>query len=915
MTPERWQQIDQVFQTVVELNSEERIIFLDKTCGGDEELRREVESLLSSDEQELSLIESPAFEVAAPLLVSDRPELEIGRQFGSYKILALIARGGMGEVYLARDERLERKIALKLLPAEFAADENWLRRFKQEAKVVSALNHPNIVTIHEVGEIEGRHFITTEFVEGETLRQSLKRGSFKLKDFLDAAIQVCTALSAAHRAGVVHLDVKPENIMLRRDGYVKVLDFGLSRIIEKELITETNASASNKTKPVLVMGTIKYMSPEQARGREVDARSDIFSFGVVLYEMLTGGLPFNGKTTSEIIAEISKSELSPLTDFINDFSPELEQIILKTLAKKPDERYQSSQDLLNDLRELKQKLETADKLNYSHAVLSVGSTDSKTNSEPGFRQTDQNSVNSKRYENQRRFLSYQFLTEQINGIKQNRLHTVLSTVALFIIVIGIFASFTNFGQRSSPAITSVAVLPFVNETKDPKNEYLSDGMTETLIGSLSKLQGLSIKARSSVFHYKGKEINPRAVGNELAVQAVLLGRISQRDDVLTLNLELVDAKTENIIWNAQYARKQNEIISLQSEIARDVSSELRIKLAGADERKVAKNQTQNAEAFQFYLQGRFYWNKRNDEATKKAFEYFEKAIEKDPNYALAYVGLAETYIISPLPTKDKIAKAKVNALKALEIDETLGEAHAVLGNVINNPPEWNFAEAEKEYKRAIELNPSYATARHWYGEFLAPLGRFEESLAQYNRALELDPLSLAISSDMGMVYYYARQYDRAIEYFKKLIEMDPNYVRIHLYLTRVYEDKGMFEEALAELERGYALRGDNMQEFAKDKAKLENAFRTAGAKGYWQKILDLKKENPQKEITPWYSLAMTMARANAHLGERDAAIEWLEKAHQEDDVAFLYLKVSPDWDNLRSDPRFQDLLRRMKFAP
>jgi TolB-like protein len=490
-------------------------------------------------------------------------------------------------------------------------------------------------------------------------------------------------------------------------------------------------------------------------------------------------------------------------------------------------------------------------------------------------------------------------------------------IATVVIVTAVVAAVTALvlnsylSRKSHASIQSIAVMPFVNESGNQEVEYLSDGMTETLIFSLSRLPNLSVKARSSVFSYKGKEITPQTIGKELSVQAVLNGRAMQRGDNLTLSLELVDARTGNLIWGEQYNRKMTELVSLQSEIARDVSSKLRAKLTGAEQQKVAKSHTQDTEAYQLYLQGRFYWNKRTREGTKKAIEYFQTAIEKDPNYALAYVGLAESYITSGSP--DGKAKAKTVALKALALDETLGEAHATLAVVKGNSPEWNFAESEKEYKLAIQLSPNYSTARHWYAEHLVAMGRFDESFVEYNRALELDPLSLAISTDLGIAYYYARQYDHAIEHLKKLIEMDPNFVRTHLYLARVYEEKGMFTEALAELERWYALRGENMQAFAKDKARLEDALRISGAKGYWQTILDLHREEMQG-IFYSDSLALQRSKLYAHLAERDAAIGWLEKAYAEGDDGLFWLKVSPAWDNLRSDPRFVALLRRVGFT-
>jgi tetratricopeptide (TPR) repeat protein len=433
-------------------------------------------------------------------------------------------------------------------------------------------------------------------------------------------------------------------------------------------------------------------------------------------------------------------------------------------------------------------------------------------------------------------------------------------------------------------------------------------MTESLINSLSQLPKLAVKARSSVFRYKGKDIEPQTVGNELSVQAVLNGRVVQRGDNLTLSLELVDTKTGNQIWGEQYNRKFTDIVSLQNEIAREVSNKLRQKLSGADEQKLAKNYPISSEAYELYLQGLYHWNKRTNESVGKATEYFQRAIEKDPNYALAYIGLASSYIVMPiLPPRESYPKAKAAALKALEIDESLGEAHAVLANV-SFYYEYNWENAEREYKRAIELSPNYPTLHHWYGDSLAFVGRFDESFAEYKRALELDQLSFAISTDLGLVYYRARQYDRSIEHLKKLRDLDPNYVRTHDYLAIVYEEKGMFEEALAEKEKSSMLQGKDMEKIIKVNSAIRNAIKESGAKGYWQKLLDVSKEQAQKGNTVY---PIDIAIFYAKLNERDQAFVWLEKAFEERLSDMVMLKVSPEWDNIRSDPRFTDLIQRV----
>jgi TolB-like protein len=487
---------------------------------------------------------------------------------------------------------------------------------------------------------------------------------------------------------------------------------------------------------------------------------------------------------------------------------------------------------------------------------------------------------------------------------------IIAGVAAIVAVTAFVGAYLHYG-RESAQFSSIAVMPFVNASGTTELEYLSDGMTESLMNSLSQLPNLSVRARSSVFRYKGKEIEPVQVARDLNVQAVLNGRVQQRGDQLTLSLDLVDARTGDQIWGEQYVRKLGDLAALQNEIARDVSQKLRQRLTGEQVTSVTKNQTRNTEAYQLYLQGRYHWNKRNVASTNKAIEYFQQAIEKDPGYALAYVGLADSYIVSDMKLRDRSPKIVAAAQRALQLDPTLGEAHAALANAIWTT-EFDYAGAEREFRRAIELNPNYATAYHWLGEFLVFQGRFEEGFAEYTKALDLDPLSLAIRTDLGRGYYLARQYDRSIEYLKKLIEMDPNYVRTHFYLARVYREKGMCAEALQEVEKGIVLDGGTIDEaFRKGRAAIVDACKNSGSQGAWQKELELISEDVRKgeQVSAEY-----MARLYARVGDRDKAFEWLEKVFDEGEAGGINLKVAPEWDNLRDDPRFGVLLRRAGFS-
>ena len=497
----------------------------------------------------------------------------------------------------------------------------------------------------------------------------------------------------------------------------------------------------------------------------------------------------------------------------------------------------------------------------------------------------------------------------IGPLNQNRKFIVAGVLGIIIVAVLGIGGYWYYGRPASQ-ISSIAVMPFVNASGSSDIEYLSDGITESLINSLSQLPNLAVKGRSSAFRYKGKDVEPQQVAADLKVQAVLNGRVAQRGDSLIISLDLVDGSTGNQIWGEQYNRKLGDLAALQSELARDVSQKLRQRLTGAQEKSVTKNQTQNTEAYQLYLQGRYYWNKRTDEATNKAIGYFQQAIEKDPQYAMAYVGLAECYVTGDFLNRDAAPKITAAATKALEIDPTLGEPHAALAT-IKDGNEYDWAGAEKEYRRAIELSPNYATAYHWLAESLAMQGRFDESFAEFKKALEIDPMSLAISTDLGNAYYVNREYDRAIEHFKKLIEMDPNYVRTHFYLAKVYEEKGMIEEALQEFEKGFLLEGADPIDIAKGKRQLLEAFKRSGPRGYWQKILEFYKEDIRNGRSGHH---VDMAKAYARLGERDEAFAALEKVFDSGEAAVMFLKVSPEWDNLRGDPRLEDMLKRVGLS-
>ncbi len=794
-----------------------------------------------------------------------------GDQIGRYQIHSLLGAGGMGQVYLAQDTQLDRPLALKLLPAKFTGDVDRLRRFKQEARATSALNHPNILTIYEIGEADGAHFIATEFIDGVTLRLHLGRNSLKMTEALDIAVQITSALSAAHQAGVVHRDIKPENVMLRKDGYIKILDFGLAKLAERETV-DSEAITLAETDPGVVMGTVGYMSPEQARGRAVDARSDIFSMGVVLYEMLAGRSPFAGNSTSSVLVSILEREPPPLARFIPDVPAEMQRIITRTLAKKRDDRYQTARDLYTDLKNFKQELDFN---------LKLAST-------TGWQERELPSGGGTTHIGK--------VADTVIEQGSNLFQTLNPTQQRF--------SHTSRRLSRDEPIDSLAVLPLVNASADPNAEYLSDGITESIINSLSQLPQLRVMARSTVFRYKGQEVDPIEVGNDLDVRAVMLGRVLQIGEQLVIKAELVDVADGSNLWGAQYNRKPADILAVQDEISGEIFENLRLRLTGDHKEKLVKRYTDNTEAYQLYLKGRFHTSKATREALHKGIEYFNQAIAVDPAYALAYSGLAEAYYglsSAHLPPKEAMPRARAAATRALEIDDTLAEAHASLG-LVKVFYDWDWAGAETEYRRAIDLNPGYASAHHWYGWYLALMGRLDQATGEMQRAQELDPLSLEITADLGLSFFFARQYERAIEQFQKALEMDQNFIWARFFIGWAKEQQGLSDEAIAEFQRAA-----QVEDASVIKAALGHAYAAGGKIEEAQAILaQLQQTSDRKQGSP-YDLAII----HTALGQHEKAFEHLESARENRSEALVWLKVDPRLDPLRTNPQFIDLMRRV----
>jgi serine/threonine protein kinase/Tfp pilus assembly protein PilF len=819
--------------------------------------------------------------------------IETGRQLGHYQIIARLGAGGMGEIYRARDTRLDREVALKLLPAEFTQDADRVRRFIQEAKAASALNHPNIITIYEIGEVDGTHFIATEFVEGQTLRQWIAGEKMRLPEVLGIATQVTGALAEAHSAGIVHRDIKPENVMVRPDGLVKILDFGLAKLTEvspSPVDTEAPTAVNVSTETGAVMGTPRYMSPEQARGQKADARTDLFSLGVMLYELLSGRAPFTGETVSHIIVAILEKEPVPLARAATGVPAELERIVSKALRKDREERYQTAKDLVVDLKSLKQELEIEAKL--------------KENADFGMRHAESVSQHPQSAIEPHTTSSVEFITGEIRKHKLGV--AVSSLLGLALIGIGIWLFFLRAANDQAP-IDSLAVLPFQYRSGNADSEFLSDGLAESLIYRLSQLPNLKVSPTSTVFRYKGQDADPRTIGSELGVQAVMSGRMAQRGENLTISVELVDVRSNKTLWGERYERKLSDLLSTQREIATEITARLQLKLTGEGEQKLAKRYTSSNDAYQLYLKGRFHWAKRTKSDMLKSIEHYQQALELDPNFALAYVGMAESYNsmgknpdISP---KEAIPQAKAAARRALEIDPSLAEAHSALADSLAIY-DWNWAESEREFKRAIELDPnvSYIHVAYALG-YLTAAGRAREVVAELERALELEPLSLINNAVLVSGYLYARQNDKALQQARKAYDLDPNFPLALHWLGQAYIDNGLYDEAITLGENGLK-KGPSNPTFI---AFLGQAYAKSGRQLEAQQFIERLREAAKTQYVRTYYLACIYVA----LGDKDKAFAELEKSLADKDCYLPRAKIDPLMDALRDDPRFNALLKRM----
>lgn len=789
----------------------------------------------------------------------------IGQSISHYKILEKLGEGGMGVVYKAEDLKLKRTVAIKFLPKRLSVHGAERERFELEAQAASSLNHPNICVIHEIDEANDETFMVMEYIEGITLREwahekSGQADGFRklgMNEMVDLASQIADGLGKAHEKGIVHRDIKSENIMVTADGHAKIMDFGLAKL----------GGVSKLTKVGSTIGTVAYMSPEQVEGIETDHRTDIFSFGVVLYEMFTGQLPFRAAHETAMMYEIINVEPKPVSEIRQSVEGELNRIVMKCLEKNRDERYQSMRDVLVDLKRYRRD-STGKSIDRSSVVHEVRPR------------------------------------QEGSSPKKSRLSMIIG-VSLGLLVLGAVA--WNLYSSRSTNIDSLAVLPFANVTTDPSADYLSEGITENITNKLSQLSKLRVIPRSMVAKYKGKDVDPRDVGKDLNVSAVLSGKVTQRGDALIIQTELIDIRNVSQLWGEQYNKKLSDIIEIQQEIAQKVAEKLQTQVTGEEQKLLTVRRTSNAEAYQLYLKGRFHTNKRTDDGYKKGLEYYRQAIIVDPNFALAYFGIAEAYVVGAtvgLSTKEAMPSIRANTLKALELDPGLAEAHAGLA-VIKTYYEFNFAAAEQSFRRSIELNPNYPTAHHWLGEFLIYMGRFDEGIAEYQRATELDPASLAIASDFGNGYYLARQYDKSIEVLKRAIDMDPNFVRTHFYIMAPYQKKGMNDEAFKEYINGLIANGES----ASTIEKLKKRYASSGFKG----VAEFTLEHAPRDSLGQIIISGNVLSSALQLGDKQQVLSFLERAWHDREVFCIDVKVGPEWDEYRSEPRFIAIMKAMGF--
>lgn len=842
---ERRGRIEEIVIVALELAGRERVSFLDSACGDDRMLRLDVESLLSHENRANRFLDTPAIEVAARALAAGDSAVLAGRTVGPYRIDALLGAGGMGEVYRAWDTRLRRDVALKFLAREFSTDTAAVEQFAQEARAASALSHPNICVVYDVGEMEGRPFIAMEYLEGGTLRERLSGALLPQRKALEFALQITRGLAAAHQKGIIHRDLKPENLWITREERIKILDFGLAKLIEPATVHE-GESLSLASEPGRVVGTASYMSPEQVRGLRLDHRTDIFSTGTILREMLAGERTFRGSSPLDTLIAILNTQAADLAD------PVMNRLVRRCLEKNPSRRFQSADELAAGIEDA---LASPPALPRRRLLRAAGGA--------------------------------------------------ASFAGLVALAVWMPARWRNRLQGSgAPRFTRIAVLPLTN-LSGPDQDAFVDGMTDLLITDLGQIAVLRIIARPSVMRFKGAKLPLRDIAKQLGVEGVIVGSVETSGNRVRITAQLVDPSTDQQIWARAYERELTDVLGLQSDVARAIAGEIQVRVTTEEAQRLSRHRKIVPAAFDAYLLGRYYWDQFQDESISKAIDYFHQAIQLDPDYAAAYSEIATcwcSFLVSDArPWSETIAKAREAAVKALSLDDNLGEAHHAMGFVLYL--EWDWKGAEAEVRKAIALNPGFSTSRVLICNVLRHQGRTAESISEAQLALEVDPLAIQTNQMLGNAYLSARQYDLAVAQFQRGLDLHPNESSLQYQLGWAYVYSGAVDRGIESIRDSIAVDiGD--PDLSPDLAYIYALKGKVGrAREILNRLLELVKKSP---VSPGM-----IALVYAALDEPEPALSWLEKAYQQHSSIMTWLKTDPRFDRIRAEPKFQGLMRRV----